>query len=301
MKAIFSSSIAVIILHKVISCGAVYALTRNIKDVFLQFIDFMMIKAIYLNYKLNTEEPGNAQRYLQILEGTFESGPQILISILFITKTYDPNVGIDPIILISAISSIWTLTSRVTSDDKLILHDEWKSSLLPDAKFPYINHLNWRYFVRVIFWRFFEISSRVFILALFWVAVGGFALIIVMSFELFLVFILCFLGEGVIVLGNMMYFTMAAVGNIPEETLDLAAAYKFLSPFIFLSLITVFCVEPFEAWKVDDYEARHDVIENSLKFSMLIYSWCATVIYLCSIQYIIWKGKSNVASVRAYY
>eukprot|EP01084_Bolivina_argentea_P017570 32806_1 len=298
MKAIFYSSIAVIIMHKTISCGAIYALTKNMFDVFLQFIDFMMIKAIYLNYKLDTKEPGNAQRYLQILEGTFESGPQILISILFITKTYDPNTGIDPIILISTVSSIWTLTARVTSDDKLVLKDEWKHMLLSGHKCPYINYVNWRYLVRVVCWRFFEISSRVFILVLLWIAVGGFALIIIMCLELIGVFILCFFGEGVIVLGNMMYYTMTAVGNIPGEILDAAATYKLCSSFIFLILITIFCTVPFEAWKVENYDVRHDVVVEPIKLFMLIYSWIASAISVCCIGYIIKNGKSDQSSVR---
>ena len=299
MEAVFISSIAVIVMHKLISCGAVYALTKNITDVFLQFIDFMMIKAVYLNYKLGTDEPGNAQRFLQIFEGTFESGPQLLISTAFITKTYDPDVGIDPIVLLSVMSSLWTLTSRVAADDKLILKNHWKYAVLPGAEFPYIKALNWRYFLRVICWRFFEISSRVFILVLFWVAVGGFALLIVMGIELTAAFILCYLGEGVIILGNMMYFTMSAVGNINQKILDSAATYKFISPIVFLILITVFCTVPFESWKVDDYEARREIITSSLKCFMLIYSWIVTPIYLCSIYLVRVHGKSRRSSVRS--
>ena len=129
--------------------------------------------------------------------------------------------------------------------------------------------------MRVICWRLFEISSRVFILVLFWISVGGFALIIIMGFELFLVFILCIKGEGVIVLGNMMYFTMAAVGNIDKRWLNCAAWYRFATPFIMLLLITVFAVTPFEAWKADDYIERKEVVDNNFNLSMLIYSWIA--------------------------
>eukprot|EP01083_Nonionella_stella_P140444 430713_1 len=294
MAIVFRTSVGVIVLHKIVSCGAIYALTRSLWDVFLQFIDFMMLKAIYLNYKLHTEEPGNAQRYLQILEGTFESGPQILISLLFITKTYNPDTPPDPIILISAISSIWTLTSRVVSDDKLLLKDEWKSAFLEGNKFPWINHLNWRYVVRVLCWRFCEISSRVFILVLLWVAVGGFSLAIILTVELCACFILCFLGEGVIVLGNMLYYTMAAVHKVPYLVLESAATYKVASPFIFLTLITIFCTEPFEAPKVDDFAVRNEVTYVPFKLFMLIYSWIASVIWVSSVIYKYLVEKMNM-------
>eukprot|EP01084_Bolivina_argentea_P078604 142649_1 len=296
MSAIFYSSIAVIILHKIISCGAIYGLTKRISDVFLQFIDVMMVKAIYVNYKLNTDQPGAAQRYLQILEATFESGPQLLISILFITKTYDPNVAIDPIILLSIIASIWTLTSRVTSDDKLILYNSWKEPLLSDYKFPYIHYINWRYVFRVICWRFCEISSRVFVLVLFWITMGGFALIIIMLIELTAAIILWSRGEGVIILGNMMYFTVASAGNIDKRILTVAVIYKFISPLIFLTLITISCTVPFEAWKIDDYPIRHTVIEEPFKLTILIYSWVSTIISLCSAIYIITHAASDEVS-----
>ena len=47
MDAVFFASIFVIVLHKIISCGAIYALTRKISDVFLQLLDLMMVKPIF--------------------------------------------------------------------------------------------------------------------------------------------------------------------------------------------------------------------------------------------------------------
>ena len=41
-------------------------------DVLLQLFDVLMVKCIWLNYRLGTDEPTNSQRYLQTLEATFE-------------------------------------------------------------------------------------------------------------------------------------------------------------------------------------------------------------------------------------
>eukprot|EP01083_Nonionella_stella_P151083 482308_1 len=95
--------IAVIVMHKIISCSVIYALSESLLNVTLQIFDLMMVKAVYLNYKLGTNEPGNSQRLLQLLEATFESGPQLFISMMFIIKTHET----DPLILISAISSLY--------------------------------------------------------------------------------------------------------------------------------------------------------------------------------------------------
>eukprot|EP01083_Nonionella_stella_P025420 69995_1 len=68
----FYCSISVIIIHKLVTCSVIFTLTQSICDVALQVFDLMMVKAIYASYKSQTNEPGNAQKLLQILECTFE-------------------------------------------------------------------------------------------------------------------------------------------------------------------------------------------------------------------------------------
>ena len=290
IQYIFFASIFVIILHKVISCGAIYALTRKCTNVFLQFLDLMMVKAIYLNYKFATDEPGNAQRYLQILEATFESAPQILIAVLFIVKTETA----DALVLISTISSLWTLTSRVTSDDKQLLKDDWKKIDFNIKKCPFC--LNHRYLFRVICWRFCEITSRVFLLVLIWIVIGGFALIIIMAVELLCAFILCFMGEGVIILGNMMYFTATAVDAVPYALLVIAKMYKLFSIFVYLLIVTIFIHIKIDPWKVPDYPERHKTVEDALPFFIFIYTWIASVVWVASFYIVFERGFMDETS-----
>eukprot|EP01083_Nonionella_stella_P190303 704809_1 len=171
----FFASIFVISLHKIVSCVAVYLLSRSCMDVIYQFFDVLIIRAIYTNYKLNTNEPSSAQRYLQILEGTFEAGPQILISLAYILKTD----GSDSFVLISIIASLWTLTSRIVSDDKSVMDDEWKCLEFSYKRCPIVN---WRYILRV-FWRFCEVTNKATLYALMWLSIGGFSLIFIIGFE----------------------------------------------------------------------------------------------------------------------
>ena len=48
--------------------------------------------------------------------------PQLLLTAVFIAKTGQ----FDAIIVISFISSLWSLTSRVSADDTQLFMDEWK-------------------------------------------------------------------------------------------------------------------------------------------------------------------------------
>ena len=66
------NSIAFIIIHKTVSCVAIYRLTKDIKYTILQLFDLLMVQCIWQNYLLDTDEPSNAQRYLQVLEAIFE-------------------------------------------------------------------------------------------------------------------------------------------------------------------------------------------------------------------------------------
>eukprot|EP01084_Bolivina_argentea_P042762 78832_1 len=173
----FFMGIFVIALHKLISCISIFLLFKNWKDVLYQLFDVLMVKAIYANYKLGMDEPSSGQRYLQVLEATFESGPQILISMAFILKTHIW----DGIVLVSIVVSLWTLTSRIASDDKSVLAAEWRGIEFHYKRCPI---LNWRYIFRVIFWRFFEITNKITLYALIWLSMGGFSLIFVILFEL---------------------------------------------------------------------------------------------------------------------
>ena len=69
---LFGVSIGVIVLHRIVSSIAVYRLTKNWIYCILQVFDALMIQCVWTNYQMDTDEPSNAQRYLQVLEATFE-------------------------------------------------------------------------------------------------------------------------------------------------------------------------------------------------------------------------------------
>eukprot|EP01084_Bolivina_argentea_P001753 3241_1 len=184
-KIFFYASIFVIILHRILSVIAIYKLTRNWKDVLMQCFDILIAKAIWVNYKLNKREPSNPQRYLQLLEASFESAPQILISAGYILKSSTDGQAetISPLIYISVVFSLWSLVSRVAADDKMIYgekNSEWKELEFKYNKCPCVN---WRYLLRVFAWRFLEITNRVFMCILLWVNIGGLGLCVILGVE----------------------------------------------------------------------------------------------------------------------
>jgi len=69
---LFFVSIGIIIFHRILSSLAIYRLTKDWRYAALQVLDALMIQCVYTNYVMDTDEPSNAQRYLQVLEATFE-------------------------------------------------------------------------------------------------------------------------------------------------------------------------------------------------------------------------------------
>merc|ERR1712228_223128 len=107
------------------------------------------------------------------------------ISMVYIMKSTQSQIS--PIIIVSILFSLWSLTSRVVSDDKTMFENKWKDVQFSFKKCPIINP---RYLLRT-FWRFLEITNRIFVCTLIWINLGGLALFTILIIEFFYCFILC--------------------------------------------------------------------------------------------------------------
>ncbi len=145
-------------------------------DVFLQFWDLLLFRAIYINWKRQRKSPSNPQKYIQKLEGIYESTPQALLQLVFCVKT--GTFSGNPLVAASLIFSIINLSFRqVTDDAQLVRKDSRKPSFSED------------YIFRVLF-RVVDVSHRIVILAMVWLALGGFALVFILLVEFSALFIL---------------------------------------------------------------------------------------------------------------
>ena len=136
-----------------------------------------MIRAIFTNYKLSTDEPSNGQRYLALLESMFESTPQLLMAAVFIIRTAGvaEESGGD-IIFLSFLASLWCLSSKVVSDDRYTLKEQWRSIEYKWKKWSQCTKcscINWNYVIRAVGWRFAEITARISLFSLLWISIGG--------------------------------------------------------------------------------------------------------------------------------
>eukprot|EP01083_Nonionella_stella_P175224 609630_1 len=292
-KYFFFASIFIIIVHRIISTIAIYRLTRKCTDVLLQCFDLLIIKTIWLNYKLNNKEPTNPQRYLHVLEATFESCPQILLSVGYLFKSEQETSPLS-MIYVSVLFSLWSLVGRVTIDDKILFdenHEESKTWINAECRCGRCPCINWRYLFRVFGWRFIEITSRVFLMVLLWLNVGGLGFCIILSFEFIWCCVIAYNQKSLDPLSLMMYLSYFSSSSADEDSwsdgavnvdlsLLLFCVYRVLSNVIYMIIITVFATVNFEAAQVENASTRRRVtIENSAGLFVLVYTWIANCIW----------------------
>eukprot|EP01083_Nonionella_stella_P269466 911769_1 len=266
--AFFYCSIAVIIIHKLITCSVVWTLTESVRDVVLQVFDLMMVKAIYASYKSQTNEPGNAQKLLQILEGTFESGPQIFISLVFLIK----SETFDSVVFVSLLFSFWSLAGRVIAEDKGSVAKLWKE---PEWNFKHRRFVNPLYVLRVLY-RYAEIMSRITLYALLWVSLGGVALGVILGLELFVIIMVSMRSGEMMLVANLLYFFRFQIGYF---VYGLFVLYKFVwAPVFYMLLITASVYNK-------NNTNRHDiVIDAPLGLVSFVYCWVTSILlsaFLC--------------------
>ena len=57
----------IIIFQRFMSMTVIYFMTNNPTAALLQFVDLLMVKAIWVNYDLGLKQPCNPQRYIELL------------------------------------------------------------------------------------------------------------------------------------------------------------------------------------------------------------------------------------------
>ena len=180
-EELFFASLFFFVFYKIISCIWIYIVTGGkILDSLLQLIfDAKLYHALYINFTLNKQEPCNPQRYLQILEASIESFPQCVIQLYFlISEGSNANDSSIEIIYLSLLFSIWNISSKMISEDKVYFMQEWQSLDFQLKPFS----LNVRYIGRFIF-RMIDFVDRLLLLVLTWTVLGGVTVLIYICFE----------------------------------------------------------------------------------------------------------------------
>ena len=121
-----------------------------------------------------------------MLDATLESFPQCIIQMFYLIRigtfdnhSFNGNFS-NNLIIVSLAFSIFNITSRTISEDKIYFHEHWRYLQFDWQPF----HVNWRYIARFV-WRLLDISARFGCILSMWLRFGGMITFIYICFESF--------------------------------------------------------------------------------------------------------------------
>ena len=152
MRELFIASLIAFFGYRIISSILIGYATRSIKHGSIQFFDLQIFRAMYFNWKLNRDTPCNPQRWIQGLEAAYESSAQALIQIYYLIKT--DSFSTFSLVLVSTVSSLWSISSKLVSDDKIMMK-EWAKYAFDKKRFSH------EYIIRILF-RLQDVTIKIF-------------------------------------------------------------------------------------------------------------------------------------------
>ena len=192
---LFSLSLFFFLFYRITSGIMVFIGTRNIWYALGQLLfEYMLYRAIYVNYRLKCHQPSSGQRWIQNMESMLEAFPQLIIQMFYMIQ-----IGqMEGFVMLSIAFSMLSMVNKAVSEDKGLFHTRilthanvvinWQDAKWTHERFPCVNP---KYLLRLLF-RIFDISHRVLIIVIVWYEFGGKILFIVAVIEFFVLFLIVF-------------------------------------------------------------------------------------------------------------
>ena len=125
MWYLFILTILSMLIYRIFSSYLIYQFThKSLTHLIFQLLDIELFRALYINYLANKTEPCDPQRFITAIEASLESAPQALIQMIYLVKTNSFNSSI--IVLVSFLSSVWSIITKLVSDDKSVVVEKAK-------------------------------------------------------------------------------------------------------------------------------------------------------------------------------
>eukprot|EP01084_Bolivina_argentea_P227147 383651_1 len=170
----------------------------------------------------------------------------------------------------------------------VILYNEYDRYLNGEKNTTFINAIlreqwfcprsfSWLYIWRVI-WRILDVTSRLFIMILTWLVIGGVSLVVIICLECAVILAICVKTQHWELIVNIV----ASVVSLTEVTRWISMLlfiYRAISNQIIMSLISVWLFVEFECPKCTDYIDRQELSQFSSNiFGIFVYCWISAIL-----------------------
>eukprot|EP01083_Nonionella_stella_P208417 756362_1 len=303
MWDLFGLSIFVLLFYRIISSFLIFQSTKSLQRMMLQFVDLELFRALYVNYLCDKNEPCSPQRWITSLEATFESTPQALIQTIFLVKA--GSVGDSYIVIFSVVMSLWTIISKIVSDDRIISVLTARRLSLQFAAYDCKKCacISWTFVCRYI-WRILDVSSRIFICSLVWLFIGGWYLFFIIIFEGLALMCVCIYTKRFEFLFGIVAMVVSKSVEITQNISIGWMVYRCAVNIVLMSIITLLAYNDIHCWKCPTFEDRTGFLSsNTAVFIMFIYCWVAVVLIPILSVYLynnVFRGfQSNARTIKA--
>eukprot|EP01083_Nonionella_stella_P249697 863118_1 len=329
-------------IYRLISSYLIYKATKgSIGRFLLQMLDCELLRALYINYLCDNTEPCSPQRWITALEAALESTPQALIQMIYLIKTN--TFTSSWLVVVSLVSSLWSITSKLVSDDKSTVVKRAKQAnfkcspiaILLDFLYCLVkfigyvlaialtiaccpiwcccyciyiscgglviypgvvadviggfknthNHFAWIsiFYLMRVSWRILDVSSRIFLLTLIWIIIGGTALTVIVAIEGVVLLILCiYTNEWELLFG----ITALVISTATERSKAISkylGFYRTITNWILMVLMTVWLYVDFDCPRCTEYHdedglrgtSRESLAQNPTILWLFAYCWIA--------------------------
>lgn len=200
--------------------------------------------------------------------------------------------------------SLWSMTSKAVSEDKLFFTREYQAMKLKISKKKCHNHkcVSWQYILRVIY-RSSDITLRVFILLLVWVVIGGFELFVLLFIESCVLVYLALKCEDWSVLTWILKTPIEKTAKYSNSAMYVRCV-RWISQVLIVIVVWIYtalevkCKDDFNIHLCQHYRDRSNSIyqNNLLLFLAVFSSICCSVVPLL---YAILKSNNAIVETTA--
>eukprot|EP01083_Nonionella_stella_P273320 927085_1 len=140
-----------------------------------------------------------------------------------------------------------------------------------------IKSFSWSYIYRVL-WRVCDVSSRIFMMTLIWLIMGGFSLSIIVGFEFSVFLVICIRTKH----WEFILGVVSLVVSLDDHTTAISKAifvYRTITNHILMVAVTVYLFVEFECDRCTEYKYREPLSRSSSSiYAIFMYCWCAVIL-----------------------
>ena len=238
---LFILSMAAFWVYRIASSIVIYVRTKSLMRIVMQLFDLELFRALLINYKLQTDQPSNPQRWIQSWEAVLEAFPQTLIQLFFVTKTNT----LDPLIVFSIFWSLWSIISKTCKEDELLFGEKYQklsSKCSSKRAWKSMECVSNHYVIRVVY-RAGDVLGRVLILLLVWIFIGGLLLFVVLSVEFCALVVVCVYIKDWSVLQWILVTPVTTLEK--QQLLDKTIVAEIYNSLVFINWRICVCIWQF--------------------------------------------------------